>query len=79
MRVFASDDGRSWTAVPVKAAELPNPPEFGWQAVLFRTVEPTTAERIAYMPVGWLVNASQDELRAALNQAGGVRARWGGA
>jgi hypothetical protein len=63
----------------VKAAELPAPPEFGWQAVLFRTVESTPAERIVYMPVGWLESATSEELRAALEQAGGVRARWGAA
>ncbi len=79
MRVFTSDDGRSWTAVAVEGKELQNPAEFGWQAVLFRTVEPTPAERIAYRPVGWLAAASAAELREALTGADGVRAHWGGA
>ncbi len=79
MRVFTSDDGRSWTAVAVEGKELQNPAEFGWQAVLFRTVEPTPAERIAYRRVGWLAAASADELREALIGADGVRAHWGGA
>ena len=77
MRVFTSDDGRSWTAVAVEGKELRNPAEFGWQAVLFRTVESTPAERIAYRPVGWLAAATPDELRATLAEADGVRARWG--
>ncbi len=79
MRVFTSDDGRSWTAVAVEGKELQNPAEFGWQAVLFRTVEPVPAERIAYRPVGWLAAASPDELRDALASADGIRARWGDA
>ncbi len=77
MRVFTSDDGRSWTAVAVEGKELQNPAEFGWQAVLFRTVEPAPAERIAYRPVGWLATATPDELRTTLAEADGVRARWG--
>ncbi len=77
MRVFTSDDGRSWTAVAVEGKQLQNPAEFGWQAVLFRTVEPAPAERIAYRPVGWLAAASAEELRDALTGADGVRARWG--
>ena len=77
MRVFTSDDGRSWTAVAVEGKELQNPAEFGWQAVLFRTVELTPAERIAYRPVGWLAAATPEELRETLAEAHGVRARWG--
>ncbi len=77
MRVFTSDDGRSWTAVAVEGKELQSPAEFGWQAVLFRTVESAPAERIAYRPVGWLAAASAADLREALTGADGVRARWG--
>ncbi len=77
MRVFTSDDGRSWTAVPVEVKELPGPVAFGWQAVLFRAVA-EAAERIAYRPVGWLAEATPDELRSALLEADGVRAHWGG-
>ena len=77
MRVFTSEDGRSWTAVAVEGQELQNPAEFGWQAVLFRSVEPAPLERIAYRPVGWLAAASPEELREALAGADGVRARWG--
>ncbi len=77
MRVFTSDDGRSWTAV---AVERPGRPAgFGWQTVLFRSVEPEPAERIAYTPVGWLATATPEELRASLTGADGVRARWGAA
>ncbi len=79
MRVFTSEDGRSWTAVAVEAQQLPAPAGFGWQTVLFRTVGPDPAERIAYRPVGWLGGASQEELRATLAEADGVRARWGAA
>ncbi len=78
MRVFTSDDGRSWTAVPVEVQELPGPVAFGWQAVLFRTVVPESAERIVYRPVGWLTEATPEQLREALLEADNVRARWGG-
>ena len=53
MRLFTSEDGRSWTAVPIEVKEIPRPIAFGWQAVLFRTVAPASAERIIYRPVGW--------------------------
>ncbi len=79
MRVFTSEDGRSWTALAVESKEQQNPAEFGWQAVLFRTVAPEPAERIAYRPVGWLAAATPEELRLALDEAHGVRARWGAA
>ncbi len=79
MRVFTSDDGRSWTAVAVEGKESQNPAAFGWQAVLFRTVESAPAERIAYRPVGWLAVASAADLREALTGADGIRAHWGAA
>lgn len=78
MRVFTSDDGRSWTAVPVQLKEISEPVGFGWQAVLFRAVAPGSAERITYRPVGWLADATPEALRDALLEADGVRARWGG-
>ncbi len=77
MRVFTSEDGRSWSAVAMETQELAAPAGFGWQAVLFRAVAPDTAERIAYRQVGWLIEATQEELRATLAEADAVRARWG--
>ncbi len=77
MRVFTSEDGRSWTAVAVETQQLPAPAGFGWQAVLFRALGQAPAERLAYRQVGWLDEASQDDLRATLAEAGAVRARWG--
>lgn len=77
MRVFTSEDGRSWTAVPIEVKEIPGPIAFGWQAVLFRAVAPASAERIIYRPVGWLPDATPEDLRAALLEADGVRAHWG--
>ena len=78
MRVFTSEDGRSWIAVPVEVNEIPGPVAFGWQAVLFRTVAPDNAERFIYRPVGWLPDATPEDLRTALLEADGVRAHWGG-
>ncbi len=78
MRVFTSDDGRSWTAVPIEVKEIPGPVAFGWQAVVFRTVGTASMERIIYRPVGWLPDATPEDLRVALQEADGVRARWGG-
>ncbi len=77
MRVFTSEDGRSWSAVAMETQLLPAPAGFGWQAVLFRAVGPDPVERIAYRQVGWLTEATQDELRATLAEADAVRARWG--
>ncbi len=77
MRVFTSEDGRSWTAVALETQQLPAPAGFGWQAVLFRGVGADPAERIAYRAVGWLADATPEDLRLALAEADGVRARWG--
>ncbi len=77
MRVFTSEDGRSWTAVALETQQLPAPAGFGWQAVLFRGVGGDPTERIAYRAVGWLAEATAEDLRAALIEADSVRARWG--
>ncbi len=75
MRVFTSEDGGSWTAVV--ESERPAPAGFGWQAVLFRALGQDSVERLAYRQVGWLAEATQDDLRATLAEADAVRAHWG--
>ncbi len=79
MRVFASADGRGWSARVydgpqddrIQAAGV------GWEAVLFEAMSGGTGQRLAYRPAGWLAGAGPEELRTALEQSEAVRARWG--
>lgn len=80
MRVFASADGRSWTArvYDGPADERRRAAGVGWEAILFEVPGENLTQRIEYRPVGWLARADAVELQRALEQAESVRARWGG-
>jgi hypothetical protein len=73
MRVF-SIDGRSWVVRPELLTESGR--ACGWETILFES-SPAGAARLVYRPAGWLRNASDSELAAALAEAEPVRARWG--
>lgn len=76
MRVFKVQDGTSWVARPDGQPPSMEGATAGWEAILFEKGAAGFA-RLVYRPAGWLQNATEEELAAALAEAEAVRARWG--
>ena len=79
MRLFKLD-GKDWVAqlhdLPdEKAAPEPRP---GWEVIQFDTRPSGTTQRISYRPVGWLAQATIEELIDALREGESVRATFNG-
>lgn len=78
MRYFKSQDERIWTIrLDEELASVSGfPRRVGWEAVLFETQSPGNSQRIAFRPMGWLNQATAEELARALNEAEAVRTHW---
>jgi hypothetical protein len=75
MRTFTDSGDKLWR-VRVDGAAAPRGGNgIGWQALIFESATEKT-QRILYRPVGWLDQASDAELRAALTEGETVRAHW---
>lgn len=77
MRVFRDEHGYRWR-VWVDGAAAPRGAEngVGWAALIFEA-DDTRSQRTLYRPVGWLSEASEEALQAALEESESVRASWG--
>jgi hypothetical protein len=78
MRTFTLEDGTTWTVRLHDgiAQVVANRSRIGWEIIEFDPESPTTLQRIAYRPPGWLLNASLRELIDALREADAVRSNW---
>ena len=78
MRVFSSDDGKTWVAKlhDGMAASASAESRTGWEVIQFDSQPAGTYQRITYRPSGWLNNATVQDLIAALREGESVRAKW---
>jgi hypothetical protein len=79
MKVFRVSDGTSWVARLHDTADGDGAAtsRTGWEAILFESGPGAAAQRLVYRPHGWLAEASQDDLAAALEEGVSIRVRWG--
>lgn len=78
MRIFKSEDGKTWVAKIHDGLDkdAAGDTRTGWEVIQFDTEPPGTYQRITYRPSGWLGDATVQDLIKALQEGESVRAKW---